>query len=216
MAGWRSRPRRSRPGPSGRSQRAPGTAIHHGACTTAFVFSSRRAICRERCRRNTNDHPKRSASVTYPVASMNAANCAFVTACAPIANGLSVTSRTGPSPSGSGPPPFAPIRNAPPGSSTIAPAAGSAPGSMPRGASARPRASVAAESAREGAHEVALGVQQASPGSCATASSGASARAFPRRLRCRVESRHSALRVKEARDGGDAPGVSADAVCRRD
>ena len=62
--------------PSGRRQSAPSTWRHHGACAAARVggksSGSRPA--------KTNDQPKRSASVTWPVASTKRANSAFETA----------------------------------------------------------------------------------------------------------------------------------------
>ena len=81
--GWSARSPRSDWGPSGWRQSAPSTCRHHGACATARVggksSGSRPA--------NTNDQPKRSASVTWPVASTKRSNSAFVTAHASIQNG---------------------------------------------------------------------------------------------------------------------------------
>ena len=74
-----------------------------------------------RNRANTNDQPKLCASVRYPVACTNAANCAFVTAKREIENDATRTSCAGPSPYAVlAVPycPFLPITSAPPSSRT--------------------------------------------------------------------------------------------------
>ena len=82
-------------GPSGWRQSAPYTWRHHGALATARVSGKSSG----RNPANTNDHPKRSASVTWPVASTNAAKRSLVTAWASMRNGASSTTWIGPSPS---------------------------------------------------------------------------------------------------------------------
>src|SRR5699024_773638 len=73
------------PGPSGQFHTAPSTTTHQGAactrCSHFFKVSSLKNIS------NTNDQPNCSASVTYPVSSMNLLNSAFVTAVASIKKG---------------------------------------------------------------------------------------------------------------------------------
>src|SRR5690606_37606392 len=86
--GWSSRPCRLDPGPSGCCQSAPSTRHHHGAAGTRCL------PVRIRSGNNpskTNDQPKRSASVTYPVSSTNCRNRALVTAQGSIRNGERVT-----------------------------------------------------------------------------------------------------------------------------
>src|SRR2546425_534076 len=80
--------------PSGCRQPAPSVLVH---CPD---FKS-----------NTPDHPNLSASVLYPLAATNFSNCATVTSCLSIQNGLSVTSCTGPSNEN---PSAVPILNVPP------------------------------------------------------------------------------------------------------
>src|SRR5688500_12474632 len=95
-------------GPPGRRQSAPRTGSHHGVPgTCASTTAARSAGWSSRWK--TYAQPSRSAVVTYPVALTKVANFATVTATGSIQNGLSTTSRTGPSPSpalasGSSPP----------------------------------------------------------------------------------------------------------------
>ena len=63
-------------GPSGWRQSAPSTCRHHGAAATARVGGKSSGSRPP----NTNDQPKRSASVRWPVASTNAAKWSLVTA----------------------------------------------------------------------------------------------------------------------------------------
>ena len=91
--GWSMRPSSSDCGPSGRRQSAPSTWRHHGACATPRVggksSGSRPA--------NTNDQPKRSASVTWPVSLDEARRTrAFDTARRSIQNESTRTRRTRP------------------------------------------------------------------------------------------------------------------------
>ncbi len=82
-------------GPSGCAQSAPSTCRHHDAPATARVggkSSGRNAA-------NTNDQPNTSASVRWPVAATNAANCVFVTAYREMEKAESRTACAGPSPS---------------------------------------------------------------------------------------------------------------------
>ena len=85
------------PGPSGRRQSAPSTCRHHGRLRHARAWAgSRRAAGRA----NTNDEPKRSASVRWPVASTNAANSLVGDRVrGDRGTARASTSRTGPSPS---------------------------------------------------------------------------------------------------------------------
>lgn len=86
---------RSECGPSGRRQSAWYTWRHHGVLAAARVGGKSSG----RKPPKTNDQPNRSASVVRPVAATKAANSSFVTVVALIANEVSVTSRTGSSPS---------------------------------------------------------------------------------------------------------------------
>src|SRR5699024_11538661 len=99
-------------GPSGQFHTAPSTTTHQGAactrCSHFFKVSSLKNIS------NTNDQPNCSASVTYPVSSMNLLNSAFVTAVASIKKVSTFILRIGPSTS-AGYPSFSlvPIRTSP-------------------------------------------------------------------------------------------------------
>ena len=86
---------------------------------TAADAAHPRAGPRAGSRAKTNDHPKRSALVWYPVASTKAPNWAFVTVVRAIANGEMLTLRTGPSPSpGLASASAEPIANVPPSRAT--------------------------------------------------------------------------------------------------
>ena len=103
-------------GPSGCRQSAPSTCRHHSEPTTPRVAgkSSGRKPAK------TNDHPNRSASVTWPVASTNSAKRVVLTVTASIRNGDSSTTWIGPSPSaGYARASTEPMRNVPPSRSTI-------------------------------------------------------------------------------------------------
>ena len=72
-----------------------------------------------------------------------------------------------------------------------------------------------AESDRDGAQDVALGVQQASPGSCVTLASSAPAPAFLREAYLSVRIRPLRTPSQGMREGARAPSGIADTVCRR-
>ena len=110
------RPARLDDGPSGWRQSAPTTRRHHGASGIARV----RGASAGSSPAKTSDHPKRSASVTCPVAPAKAPNWALVTAVAPIQKASRRTWRTGPSPLPRKPArSCVPIQNQAPGSRTI-------------------------------------------------------------------------------------------------
>ncbi len=137
--GWSERSSMVEPGSSGDRQVAPRTESHHGGPAIRPGRMWRRASEPMKPAK-TNDQPNRSASLTWPVAATNSAYRALGTAVASRWNGLSSTSRTGPSPSAANASSrSSPIRNVPPAMATMPSTAAAWRGPDGRGASASAR-----------------------------------------------------------------------------